>query len=190
MKPRRSLHALFLAIIVVGVLHMAEQLLFGIEEFYLLRGQLGRWYTLFDAAWADNASVLLITVVFTAISLVFYALVRGGQAPLVVMGAFGVLGVGEAHHWIEAFGEGGYDPGLVTSVAYVWLGALILLEVRRRWPAPAGPVVDERGGAQQAAASMTAATRAPRPATPAQHGALAMEPVTSSTNPTREAPAC
>jgi hypothetical protein len=125
----KKLQMLMLAIIAVGALHMGEQLMTSIEEFYMIRDALGGWYDLFPAAWADQASVLLITIVFTAISLVFYALMRGGAAPLAVAGAFGLLGVGEAHHWIAAAQKGGYDAGVVTSVAYVAVGALLLREV-------------------------------------------------------------
>lgn len=132
-SSRQPLPALFFALIVVGVLHMTEQLLFGIEEFYMLRDTLGHWYAMFPAAWHDHATVTLITIVFTALSLVLFALVRGGRAPLVVCGAFGVLGIGEMHHWIEAIAKGGYDPGLVTSFAYVAIGAWLFSLVRRQW---------------------------------------------------------
>ncbi len=121
---------LMLAIIGVGVLHMGEQILFGIEEFYMLRDGVARWYGLFPADWADHASVLLITIVVTALSLAFYALVRSPGAARWVVGVFGVLGVTEAHHWFDAMAKGAYDPGLVTSVAYVGVGAWML---RRLW---------------------------------------------------------
>jgi hypothetical protein len=124
-----KLGALMLIIIAVGAAHMAEQLMTSIEEFYLIRDAVGGWYELFPAAYADRASVLLITIVFTAISLIFYFLMRGGAAPLIVAGLFGVLGITEAHHWIEAIRERSYDPGLLTSVAYVGVGLLIMIEV-------------------------------------------------------------
>lgn len=38
----------------------------------------------------------------------------------------------EAHHWLGAAAKGGYDPGLITSVAYVGIGALILRELWQR----------------------------------------------------------
>ena len=63
-------------------------------------------------------------------SLAFYALVRSPGAARWVVGVFGVLGVTEAHHWFEAMSKGTYDPGLVTSVAYVGVGAWML---RRLW---------------------------------------------------------
>lgn len=144
----RKLSGLFLAITFVGMLHMAEQLKFGIEEFHMLRGQLGGWYALFPAELADHASVLLITIVFASVSFMLYALMRGGRAALCVVGLFGALGVAEAHHWIQAAMQGGYDSGVVMSVPYVALGAWILVETRRAFralrrhavaqPAPAG----------------------------------------------------
>jgi hypothetical protein len=133
----RRLDRLMLAIIAVGPAHMGEQLMFGIEEFYMLRDGLGGWYAMFPAAYADHATVLLITIVVTAISLMFYALMRGGTAVLLVAGLFGLLGIHEAHHWIEALGKRAYDPGLLTSFAYVGVGLLITVEVvrelKQRW---------------------------------------------------------
>jgi hypothetical protein len=133
----RRLSILVLAIIAAGVAHMGEQLITGIEEFHKIRDAFGGWYRMFPDAYADHASVILITIIVTAISLVFFALMRGGMAPLMVAGVFGLLGVGETHHWFGALQRRGYDPGLITSFAYVVLGAMILLEVgresRARW---------------------------------------------------------
>lgn len=127
------LRALVLAIIAVGVAHMSEQLATSIEEFYMIRDALGGWYTMFPPAYGDHASVTLITIIVTAISLGFYALMRGGRAPLVMAGIFGLLGVGEGHHWLQAASTGGYDPGLITSFLYVGIGFLILKEVMREF---------------------------------------------------------
>lgn len=124
-----KLTKLFLAIIVVGVLHMAEQIVFGVEEFRMLKAAIGGWWTLFPSTYADEASVILITIVFTTMSLLIYGAMRAGKAALLVAALFGGLGVQEAHHWIEAIEKRAYDPGLVTSFAYVWVGALILREV-------------------------------------------------------------
>ena len=53
----------------------------------------------------------------------------------------------EVHHLIEAVAAGGYDPGLVTSLAYVGFGALLFRSVladfrRLRHDAPAIPAGD------------------------------------------------
>ena len=128
------LSALVLAIIAIGVAHMGEQLATSIEEFYMIREALGGWYAMFPASYSDHASVALITIVFTTISLIFYALMRGGRAPLIVAATFGLLGIGEAHHWLQAATTGAYDPGLITSILYVGVGLLIMREVAREFP--------------------------------------------------------
>jgi hypothetical protein len=132
-----KLNRIFLLIIVIGVVHMGEQLIFGIEEFYMLRATVGEWHAMFPDSWGDKASVVLITIVFTSISLMFYALMRGGVAALVVIWIMGGVGVNEFHHWVEAFQERAYDPGLMTSFAYVAVGLMIQIEVthqlKARW---------------------------------------------------------
>lgn len=128
-----KLASLFLAITAVGAIHMGEQLATGIEEFHMLRDGVSGWWTLFPSAMADQASVVLITLIFLTVSFLLYGLMLGGRAALLVLSAFGLLGVGEVHHWFEAIAEGAYDPGLITSVPFAWLGALILIEVVREW---------------------------------------------------------
>ena len=146
----KKLGSLMLAIIAVGVAHMGEQLITSIEEFYMIRESLGGWYGLFPAAYADHASVLLITIVFTAMSLIFYALMRGGVAPLIVALVFGVFGITEVHHVIEAIVTRSYDPGVVTSFAYVAVGLLLTVEaardLRARWSYPkmSEPIIGSR----------------------------------------------
>lgn len=128
-----KLSLLFLLITTVGAAHMVEQLIFGIEEYYMLRDAVGGWYTLFPESMNGEASVVLITIVFCSVSLILYAVMRGGAAQLAVYALFGVFGLQEAHHWIEAIASGGYDSGLVTSFAYVAVGAWILVEVAREF---------------------------------------------------------
>jgi Protein of unknown function with HXXEE motif len=131
---------LFLLLTVIGPIHMAEQMLTGIEEFHMLREQLGGYYALFAPAHADVATVGLITIVWTVVSLLFYAVLAGGTARLAVLGVFGAFGVHEAHHVLEASVEGGYDPGLVTCVPYAIAGYYLVKAVvqeYRRMPATA-----------------------------------------------------
>lgn len=120
---------LFLLLTIVGPMHMAEQLLFGIEEFFSIKEYVARYYTWFEPAAADHATVILITVVWTVCSLLFYGLLREGTARLVVLGIFGLFGAQEVHHVIEAVRKGAYDPGLVTCMPYAALGALLLSAV-------------------------------------------------------------
>jgi hypothetical protein len=124
---------LWMWLIAVGVAHMTEQLLTSVEEFYMIRGLVDDWHSLFHATSNGEASVILITIVFTLISLMFWALAKGGKAALAIMGFFGLFAVSEAHHILEAIGSAAYDPGLITSVLYVWFGWQMLVEVWREW---------------------------------------------------------
>ena len=125
------LNTLFLLLVVVGPLHMIEQMLTSIEEFYWLRGQLEGYYAWFPPASADLATVILITVVWTKVSLLFYAFLVGGTARLFVLALFGLFGVSEVHHVIEALIKGGYEAGVVTSIPYAAVGCLLVAEVWR-----------------------------------------------------------
>jgi hypothetical protein len=123
----------FLLLTIVGPLHMAEQLLFGIEEFFSIKAYVASYYTWFAPAAADHATVILITVVWTMTSLLFYALLREGTPRLMVLGLFGLFGAQEVHHVIEALAKGGYDPGVITCVPYAAVGFLLLESVWREF---------------------------------------------------------
>lgn len=79
------INTLFLLLVVLGPLHMIEQILTSIEEFYWLRGRLEHYYAWFAPASADLATVILITVVWTKVSLLFYTVLLGGTPRLVVL---------------------------------------------------------------------------------------------------------
>jgi len=130
MKRSRQL---FLASIVVGPLHMIEQLLTGIDEFYSIRQSVASYYGLFDPSYADHASVLLITIIWTMVSLLFYGLILGGRPQLAILGGLGAFGVTELHHVVEAIANRSYDPGLITCVPYAIVGALLVAAVSKEW---------------------------------------------------------
>ena len=127
------INKLFLLLVVIGPLHMIEQMLTSIEEFYWIRSQVDGYYSWFSPAAADLATVILITVVWTKVSLLFYALLIGGTARLFVLAAFGLFGASEAHHVIEALAKGGYDAGLFTCIPYAAVGCLLVAEVWREF---------------------------------------------------------
>lgn len=124
---------LFLLLGLIGPIHMIEQMIFGIDEFYMLRDSLDAWYALFPAAAADHATVGLITIMGAVFTAMFVALSAGGKARLVVLGFFGVFGLTEVHHVVEALVRHAYDPGLVTSLGYVGLGAALFASVVFEW---------------------------------------------------------
>ncbi len=126
----------FLLLLLTGPIHMAEQLMTGIEEFHMIRRTvIEPYYSMFSAAHADWASVLLITIVGALFSAVFYALSAGGALRQAALVFFGVVGVGEIHHVIEAAASGAYDPGAITSVFYCWTGGKLLGAVWQEWSA-------------------------------------------------------
>lgn len=139
---------LFLLLTIVGPLHMAEQMLTGLDEFHAIRAVLtGRYYGLFQPASADLASVVLITIVWTVVSLFFLALLWEGAPRLAAVGAFGLFGATEIHHVVESLMTRGYDPGVVTSVPYAVVGCLLLAAVTRERRGPGPILATERSAA-------------------------------------------
>ena len=85
------IRTLFLLLTIIGPLHMAEQLLTAIDEFYSIRDLIGGYYAWFDPAAADHATVLLVTIVWTFVSVLFYTLLHDGLPRLIVPAIFGLL---------------------------------------------------------------------------------------------------
>lgn len=132
----------FLALRVIGPLHMGEQMLTSVEEFVMIRDSLAGWYRLFSPANADIASVALITIVWTFASVLLLLAFMGGRARLGVAGFFGVFAVMEVHHVLQAFANGGYDAGVVTCVPYAIAGWYLCAATAEAWRALRAP---ERG---------------------------------------------
>jgi hypothetical protein len=120
---------MFLIVGLIGPIHMIEQLVFGIDEFYFLKSSLAPYYAWFPAAAADWATVLLITINGAILTAVLYAFLLGGRARLAALALFALLGVSEIHHLVEAIVRGGYDPGVATSIPYAWFGWQLLQSV-------------------------------------------------------------
>jgi uncharacterized membrane protein YeaQ/YmgE (transglycosylase-associated protein family) len=127
------IRTLFLLLMIIGPLHMAEQMLTAIDEFYSIRDLIGGYYAWFDPAAADHASVLLVTIVWTLVSVLFYTLLHDGPTRLIVPAFFGLFGATEAHHVIESLLKGAYDPGVVMSVPYAIVGAMLVAAVWREF---------------------------------------------------------
>lgn len=135
------IRTLFLLLTLIGPMHMGEQLLTSIDEFYMIRGLFAGYYAWFDPAATDHASVILITIVWTLVSVLFYSLLHDGPVRLIVPAIFGVFGATEIHHVIESLLKGAYDPGVITCVPYAIVGALLAAEVWREFRRESGSVV-------------------------------------------------
>jgi hypothetical protein len=92
------IHHLFLWLTIIGPLHMVEQMLTSLEEFHMIQGAMAGYYGWFAPDRADLASVVMISLVWTLVSVIIYALLRGGAAMRAVMYVFGVFAVSELHH--------------------------------------------------------------------------------------------
>jgi hypothetical protein len=125
------IRSLFLLLTVIGPLHMVEQMLTDLEEFHMIRSALAGYFSQFDPAAADVRTVALITIVWTVVSLLFYALLHDGWPRLIVPGLLGIFAVTEIHHVVEALRKVGYDAGVITCVPYAILGALLVAAVWR-----------------------------------------------------------
>ncbi len=133
-----GIRTLFLLLTVIGPLHMTEQMLTSIDEFYSIRALIARYHGLFDPSSADVASVLLVTIVWTVVSILIYALLFDNTPRLIVVGLFGLFGASEIRHFVESLMKGAYDPGVITCVPYSIAGCLLVAavvrELKRRRP--------------------------------------------------------
>jgi hypothetical protein len=116
-------------LVVLGPLHMIEQMLTSIDEFYWLRGEMAELYVWFAPLPADIVSVMLITIVWTTVSMLFYAVLVGGTPRLLVLALFGLFGASEVHHVFQALAKGSYDAGIITCIPYTVVGYLLVSEV-------------------------------------------------------------
>ena len=122
----------FALLVLIGPIHIGEQLMFGLDTLYELQAMMAGYYSQFSNP--DVGTVMLVIIVVTLVQSLLLAALAGGRWRLLVAGLFGILGVGEAHHIIQTFAQGKYFPGLVTSFAYVWIGVMVLRAVIREWP--------------------------------------------------------
>src|SRR5689334_21222228 len=112
MNNMQRIQNLWLWLTIIGPLHMGEQLITGINEYYMIKEQVvGGYYGLFSPADTDWATVLLITIVWTSVSLLFYGVLKGGRALLAIMGVFGLFGATEIHHVFEQLAKLDFEPG-------------------------------------------------------------------------------
>lgn len=122
---------LFLALMILGPVHLGEQLLTSVEELDLFKGLVADYYAAFSWLDSDRATVVLIMIVFTLFSYLVFGVLAGGIQRLAVLALFGLLGIGESHHLIESVRTLDYDAGLITAIPYVVLGSLLVVAVRR-----------------------------------------------------------
>jgi hypothetical protein len=125
-------------LVLIGPIHMAEQLWFGLDELQELRGMMAAYYDHFRNP--DVATVVLVVIVATIVQVLLYAMLVGGRWKLLAAGFFGVSGLIEAHHLVKTLVHGQYFPGFVTAFPFMGIGIMILVAVVREWRRTARPV--------------------------------------------------
>ena len=118
-------------LMVVLVVHVLEQFLFGIDELYELKGQMGAVLGLFPNP--DYGIVFMVGIVVLLVQLFIYGLLRGDRLRLLGPAFFGLSGLVESHHIFKTIFRKAYFPGAVTALAFVAVGFLLLRSVVREF---------------------------------------------------------
>ena len=99
---------------VVAVLHILEQLKFGMQDIRVLKGMIAgcdRWFG------DPKSSHLVLAAICVALTiLAIGCIARGGRSRLVALIALSLPGIGEVHHLMETAHTGHYTSGTVTAV--------------------------------------------------------------------------
>ena len=109
---------------VLAVLHIVEQLMFGMQDLDVLKRMLVRYDGRFRNA--DTATEVLVLVSTAIAILTIYCILRGGSARLVALIILGLPAIGELHHLVDSAHAGHYRSGTVTAVPSVLCGLLFL----------------------------------------------------------------
>jgi len=132
-SPMKDLRRWFGWLVIIGPIHMAEQVWFGLDELEELRGMMAAYYSQFLNP--DLGTVALVIGAVTFVQVLLYAMLVGGRWKLLAAGFFGLAGVGEVHHVVKTLLHGDYFPGCVTAFPYMAIGVMVLLAVVREWHA-------------------------------------------------------
>ena len=120
-------------LLIIGPIHMSEQLMTGIDELQELKGFAAKYYSLFRDP--DYGTVVLTMIIFSLVNVIVYAMLMGGRARLIALALFAMVGLGEVHHIAKTIVHLAYFPGTVTSIPFVLFGALLFRALVREWGA-------------------------------------------------------
>jgi len=106
------------------VLHLVEQLIFGMQDLHALKNMIAAYDRCFSNP--GSATVTLLTIGAGLASLAIYCILRGGWARLIASIVLGLPAIGELHHLVETAHAGRYTSGTVTAVPSIICGVLFL----------------------------------------------------------------
>jgi hypothetical protein len=114
---------LFGLLVIIGPLHMIEQMLFGLDELQEMKRLMAYYHSWF--ANEDLGTVVLVTISGASILLMMYGLIAGGRWKALVIALVGLFSAGEVHHLLRTALLGRYNPGLVTALPFAVVGSLL-----------------------------------------------------------------
>jgi hypothetical protein len=123
----------FLWTLIIGPIHLCEQLATGLDELQELKGFTAKYYSWFTSA--DVGTVLLVMITFSLVNLIVYALLLGGRSRLIALGLFAAVALGEVHHILKTIVHATYFPGAVTAIPFFIFGVLLMRAIIREWGA-------------------------------------------------------
>lgn len=132
--PMKSSTRLYAWLKLLTVLHIVEQMIFGMQDLY----QLQHFISVYES-WFPNATaamVVLVTIVMVLAALGARCIIGGGFARFVTMFILGLPTIGELHHVIETLQARRYTAGTVTAVPSIICGVLFLWTLLKENGAP------------------------------------------------------
>src|SRR5262249_8131812 len=108
----------------LAVLHIVEQLIFGMQDLYALQ----RMTSIYESWFASTtpAMAVLFTIVMALAVLGVRCIINGGFARFISMFLLGLPTLGELHHVIETLRALHYTSGTVAAVPSIICGVLFL----------------------------------------------------------------
>jgi hypothetical protein len=131
----RAISRSFRWMLVMGIVHVAEQLGLGLTDLDDAQRLWAACHGLFGGA--DHATVVLLIAATGVALLLFLATLAGGRSRMRAAGFFGVIAMAELHHVVETIVRGVYTPGTASGVLVVGAGAFLLHAVVRELQASA-----------------------------------------------------
>jgi hypothetical protein len=114
---------------IIDVLHLSEQMLFGIGELATLKQVLASYYGWFRQP--DYGTVVLMILASSMFFSLIFAAMAGSVGRVIAGGFVGVLAISEVHHLVETLHASHYTPGTVTAIPYIAAGLFLFRSLRR-----------------------------------------------------------
>lgn len=110
--------------LVTAIVHVVEQLLFGIDELDEMKRFSAVYHSLFSNP--DYGTVVLVMIFVTIFLSLMYMMEVGGRGRVVAVSFLAAICLIEAHHIVKTILHASYFPGFVTAFPFVAIGVMML----------------------------------------------------------------